>query len=111
MRTKIGVITSAKMKNTVTVSVHRYVLHPKYGKKFRVSTKFLADTNNIEAAVGDEVVITECRPLSKRKHFKLTEVRKKAIQVQELKDEEAIAGSVQPDHRDPSFTKTPSVSA
>lgn len=90
MITKQGVITAARMKNTVTVTVHRSVVHPLYKKSFRVSKKFLADTNGQEVHVGDEVVITECRPLSKRKHFKVTEIVKHAPQVSELVEEGAI---------------------
>lgn len=82
-----GLITSAKMTNTVTVTIHRSVLHPLYKKRFPVSKKFLADTNGMDLHVGDEVVITECRPLSKRKHFKVTEILKKALQTAELATE------------------------
>lgn len=92
MRTKTGVITSAKMTGTVTVTVHRHVPHPLYQKRFRVSTKFLADTNGHELHEGDEVTITECRPLSKRKCFKVTEILKKAPQVSELVEEGALEG-------------------
>ncbi len=78
MLTKQGTITSAKMQNTVTVTVHRSREHALYKKSFRVSKKFLADTNHFDLNVGDEVKITECRPLSKRKNFKVTEILKKA---------------------------------
>ena len=98
MRTKAGVVTSAKMQNTVTVTVHRYVMHPMYEKRFRVTKKFLADTNGQEVKEGDQVVITECRPLSKRKCFKVTEITKKAIQFEETKLEDV--SDVQHDHRD-----------
>lgn len=103
MRTKLGLVTSAKMMNTVTVTVHRYVMHAKYEKRFRRSKKFLADTNGMEVSEGDEVLIVETRPLSKRKCFKVTEIRKKAVKVDELKtdDVEGIAR----DHRDASYKK------
>ncbi len=92
MRVKQGTITSAAMKNTVTVTVHRYKLHPMYSKRYRISKKFLADTNNMEdLGIGDEVIISECRPLSKRKHFKITEVVKRAPRLAELREEEGIA--------------------
>jgi small subunit ribosomal protein S17 len=99
MRTKTGVITSARMQKTVTVTVHRSVMHPMYAKRFRVSKKFLADTNGMDVAVGDEVVITECRPLSKRKCFKVTEILKKAIQLSDVRMEEVEQGTKR-DHRD-----------
>lgn len=87
MRTKQGIITGAKMQDTVTVTVHRSVFHPLYKKRFRSSKKFLADSKGFDVAVGDEVVITECRPISKRKHFRVTEVVKSAPRVSELKEE------------------------
>lgn len=74
MKTLKGTVTSAKMQNTVTVEVTRYVTHPLYQKRFPVSKKFLADTNGQTAKEGDVVLIGECRPLSKRKHFKVIEV-------------------------------------
>lgn len=108
MRTKVGTITSAKMTNTVTVIVHRYVMHPKYGKRYRLSKKFLADTNGQQLGVGDEVVITECRPLSKRKCFKVTEIKKKAEQMADVRQEE-VEKTIQRDHRDAQFEKTKTV--
>lgn len=87
MLTKQGIITSAAMKNTVTVTVHRHVRHPLYRKSYRQSRKFLADTAGTEdLRVGDEVRIQECRPLSKRKHFKLIEVVKRVPRVSEMID-------------------------
>ncbi len=105
MRTKIGTVTSAKMQNTVAVTVHRAVMHPTYDKRYRVSKKFLADTNGHDLAVGDEVTISECRPLSKRKCFKVTEVLKKAPRVSEMKTE-AIEMNTKRDHRDSTYEKT-----
>lgn len=92
MLTKKGVITSAgKMQDTVTVTVHMQVRHPIYKKSFRKSKKFLADTKGVtDLMIGDEVVITECRPLSKNKHFKVSEVTKRSPRVSEMKDEEGL---------------------
>lgn len=95
MRTKQGTITSAKMTGTVTVTVHRSVFHPLYKKRFRVSKKFLADTNTMEdLGVGDTVEITECRPLSKRKCFKVTTVLKRVPRVSEMAEEAEVAGAI-----------------
>jgi small subunit ribosomal protein S17 len=108
MLTKQGTITSAKMQNTVTVTVHQQVRHPLYKKSFRKSKKFLADTNDMsDLGVGDLVVITECRPLSKTKHFKVTEVIKRAPRVSEMKEE---AGVEQAIHRE-KVASEPSVSS
>ncbi|MBI3619394.1 30S ribosomal protein S17 [Candidatus Peregrinibacteria bacterium] len=95
MRTKQGVITSAKMKGTVTVTVHRAVFHPLYKKRYRMSKKFLADMNGMDLGVGDLVEITECRPLSKRKCFKVTEMIKQAPRVSEMAEEATLADAMQ----------------
>lgn len=93
MRTITGTITAAKMTDTVTVTVHRSVFHPLYRKRYRVSKKFLADTKGVtDLGIGDTVEITECRPLSKRKCFKITNVIKRAPRVSEMVEEGAIAG-------------------
>lgn len=94
MRTKKGTITKAAMKDTVTVTVHRAVFHPKYKKRFRVSKKFLADTNGMDLGIGDLVTITECRPLSKRKCFKVTEIVKAAPRLSELAEEAGITEAI-----------------
>lgn len=90
MITKKGIITSAKMTGTVTVTVHRQVLHPLYKKSFRMSKKFLADTSGLDVWLGDEVLIQECRPLSKNKHFKVLEVLKAAPRVSDMKMETGV---------------------
>ena len=93
MRTKVGTITATKMTGTITVTVHRSVFHPLYRKRYRVSKKFLADTNTMEdLGLGDTVEITECRPLSKRKCFQVTSVIKRAPRVSEMTEEGAIEG-------------------
>jgi small subunit ribosomal protein S17 len=105
MRTKIGVITSAKMQNTVTVTVHRYVMHPTYGKRYRKSKKFLADSNGMTLNVGDTVLITECRPISKRKCFKVTELMKKVVQVETTFTDDVEGSTGKRDHRDAEYVK------
>lgn len=86
MTQKIGTITSAgKMTDTVTVTVHQQVRHPLYKKSYRQSKKFMVDTKGVtDLGVGDEVLIEECRPLSKNKHFKIKEVLKRAARVSEM---------------------------
>jgi small subunit ribosomal protein S17 len=79
------------MKDTVTVTVHRSVFHDKYKKRFRVSKKFLADSKGFDLAIGDEVTITECRPLSKRKRFRVTAIVKQAPRVSELQEEAGLS--------------------
>jgi small subunit ribosomal protein S17 len=78
MLTKRGIVTKAVLPRTVTVTVHRSVMHRKYQKRYGASKKFLVDTAGQDVQEGDEVEIAECRPLSKRKHFTITAILKKA---------------------------------
>ena len=66
-----GVVVKAAMKDTATVSVERFVMHPKYKKYMRRSKKVLVHDVGNTAQVGENVVIRETRPVSKRKHFVL----------------------------------------
>jgi len=71
MRTKKGIVTSKSGDKSLVVTVHRYKMHPKYNKRYRVSKKFHVHDENNVAQVGDEVLIAESRPLSKTKRWKL----------------------------------------
>lgn len=64
-----GVVTSDKMKDTVVVSVTRFVKHPKYKKYYKMSKKFKAHNPGNTVHVGDKVKIQESKPISKDKHF------------------------------------------
>lgn len=90
MRTKKGIVSSAKMTGTVSVTIHRLVFHPVYKKRYRKSKNFLCDTNGLDLYEGDQVIITECKPLSKHKHFKVTEIVKAAPRVSDLKEDAEI---------------------
>ncbi len=66
-----GVVVKSAMKDTATVEVSRYVKHAKY-KKYQVRTKkYLVHDPGNTAEVGAKVTIVACRPISKRKSFKL----------------------------------------
>ncbi len=68
-KTLHGTVVSAKMKDTVAVLVTRFVKHPKYKKYRTLSKKYLAHDPGNTKKEGQRVVIRECRPLSKNKHF------------------------------------------
>jgi small subunit ribosomal protein S17 len=68
-RTFEGVVVKSAMKDTVTVTVERYVKHPKYKKYMRLSKKFLVHNPGNTAQVGAKVTIKETRPISKNKNF------------------------------------------
>ena len=78
LRTVSGRVTSNKMDRTITVMVERRVKHPLYGKYIRRSTKLHAHDENNDCNIGDEVTISECRPISKTKTWRLVEVVKRA---------------------------------
>ncbi len=73
-----GVVVSSSRDKTITVEVASQVKHPRYGKVVRRSTKFHAHDENNDANVGDTVRITETRPLSKTKRWRLSEVVERA---------------------------------
>lgn len=75
IKTLRGVVTSTKMKDTITVSVTRYVKDPKYKKYAGVSKKYLVHAPGHAVAEGDRVTIESCRPISKRKSFKLIDTK------------------------------------
>ena len=75
---KVGVVTSNKMTKTIVVSVQRQIKHPKYGKFIKRTSKFMAHDEKNESNMGDTVRITETRPLSKNKCWRLVEIIEKA---------------------------------
>ena len=64
---KISRGTSNKADKTVTVSILRKVKHPTYGKFVKKTTKIMAHDEKNECQIGDQVVIMNTRPLSKKK--------------------------------------------
>ena len=78
VRTVQGRVVSNKMDKTITVVVERFVKHPIYGKFIKRSTKLHAHDESNVCNKGDLVTITECRPLSKNKTWKLVDVLEKA---------------------------------
>jgi small subunit ribosomal protein S17 len=78
---KIGQVVSAKMTKTIVVEVTRRVSHPVYKRTINKRSKFYAHDEDLTAQVGVVVKIIECRPLSKLKRWRLSEVIRKAVQV------------------------------
>jgi len=75
---KVGTVTSNKMQKTITIAVNRKVKHPIYGKFMQKTTKLTAHDEKGEAGIGDTVRISETRPLSKNKRWRLVEIVEKA---------------------------------
>jgi len=77
-RTLTGRVVSHKMQKTIAVEIERLIRHPTYGKYIRRTTKLLAHDESGVSREGDLVIITPCRPLSRRKSWRLLEVVQKA---------------------------------
>lgn len=75
---KVGKVVSNKMQKSITIAVNRKVKHAIYGKFMNKTTKFMAHDEKNEAGIGDTVRISETRPLSKSKRWRLVEIIEKA---------------------------------
>lgn len=73
-RSITGVVTSDKADKTIVITVRSRKTHPIYKKQYTVNTKYMAHDEKNEAKAGDLVLITESRPVSARKHFKLSRI-------------------------------------
>jgi small subunit ribosomal protein S17 len=77
-KTRRGLVVSDKMNKTITVVLQDRVKHPLYGKVMSRSSKVKAHDENNTAGIGDLVIITETRPLSATKNWRLVEIVEKA---------------------------------
>ena len=75
----IGLVASDKMDQTVVVEVTRQVMHPMYHKYIKRRKRYHAHDAANECNTGDRVVIEECRPLSKLKRWRVTQILERAI--------------------------------
>lgn len=75
---RVGIVVSDKMDKTVVVVVADSIRHPLYQKIVRRTRKFHAHDENNDAKLGDRVEIVETRPISKLKHWRVTEVIERA---------------------------------
>ncbi len=77
-KVRVGVVVSDKMDKTVVVRVTREFRHPVYGKRVKLSKKYMAHDENNKCQVGDVVRIMETRPLSRHKRWRVVEIIEKA---------------------------------
>jgi len=70
-KTLTGKIISNKMQKTVVVRVESLKEHPKYKKRYRLHKNYKAHVEEGEYQIGDRVIIEECSPVSKDKHWKV----------------------------------------
>ncbi len=78
-RTLQGVVVSDKMDKTVVVKVTRQVMHPRYKKFVRNSTRYKAHDPQEQCGSGDLVTIVESRPMSKQKRWRVQSIDRKAV--------------------------------
>lgn len=77
-RERIGVVVSNSMEKSITISVKQKIKHPIYGKFVNKTSKFMAHDEENTCNVGDTVKISETRPLSKSKRWRLIEIIERA---------------------------------
>ena len=77
-KTKIGIVVSNRMSKTIVVRVVRLVRHPVYGRVVRRISSFKAHDENNSAKIGDRVLISETRLLSKEKNWRLVKILERA---------------------------------
>jgi len=78
VKEKVGIVVSNKMEKTIVVKVENRYAHPIYKKTMVKTKKYLAHDELSECSIGDQVLVEETRPLSKRKRWKLAKIISKA---------------------------------
>ncbi len=76
--TKVGVVLTSSAEKSVVVKVENFVMHPLYHRFMRTSSKFMAHDETNTCNEGDRVLIEECRPLSRRKKWRVRKVIERA---------------------------------
>lgn len=74
LKEKIGLVISNKMNKTIVVKIENRYSHPIYSKTMIKTKKYLAHDELNECKIGDQVLVQECRPLSKRKRWTLIKI-------------------------------------
>ena len=78
VKQKIGIVISNKMQKSIVVKIESRYQHPMYSKTLIKTKKYLAHDELEESKIGDQVLVEECRPLSKRKRWKLVKILSKS---------------------------------
>lgn len=73
-KSRVGIVVSDKMDKTIVVQIVRKAKHPLYGKTVKITKKYKAHDEENVAKTGDKVMITETKPLSKDKRWRLVQV-------------------------------------
>jgi small subunit ribosomal protein S17 len=78
VKQQIGIVISNKMQKTIVVKIENRYSHPMYSKTLIKTKKYLAHDELEACKIGDQVLVEECRPLSKRKRWKLVKILSKS---------------------------------
>jgi small subunit ribosomal protein S17 len=78
VKQEIGIVISNKMEKTIVVKIEDRYSHPIYFKTLSKTKKYLAHDELETCNIGDQVLVEECRPLSKRKRWKLIKILSKS---------------------------------
>lgn len=66
-----GIVSSVATEKTITVDVDTLKTHPKYGKRYRSTKKYLVHAPDGGYKIGDAVTFRECRPISRKKRHEV----------------------------------------
>ena len=78
VKQEVGIVISNKMQKTIVVKIENRYPHLMYAKTLTKTKRYLAHDELEKCNIGDQVLVQECRPLSKRKRWKLVEILSKS---------------------------------
>jgi small subunit ribosomal protein S17 len=78
VKERVGIVISNKMEKTIVVKVESRYPHPIYSKTIKKTKKYLVHDETNECSIGDQVLVQECRPLSRKKRWKLEKIISKS---------------------------------
>jgi small subunit ribosomal protein S17 len=81
LKERFGIVVSDKMDKTIVVSIENKITHKRYGKIISKTKRYKVHDENNECKIGDYVIISETRPLSKTKRWQLKEIKQKYIKL------------------------------
>lgn len=81
VKQQIGIVISNKMEKTIVVKIENRYSHPIYSKTLIKTKKYLAHDEQELCNIGDQVLLQECRPLSKKKRWTLIEILSKSTSI------------------------------
>jgi small subunit ribosomal protein S17 len=79
LKQQIGIVVSNKMQKTIVVKIENRYSHPIYSKILIKTKKYLAHDEFENCKIGDQVLVQECRPFSKKKRWKLIKIISKSL--------------------------------